>query len=74
MSEEELKPCPFCGNDNPQLWCMGLGDEGPEPGGEDVCLVQCGSDEVGTDIYCGASVEATSREGAIRQWNRREGA
>jgi len=67
MTETTLKPCPFCGNDDPQFGY--IEDEGsPDNGGH---FIQC------TKIECGASIGLRFACGddprplLAEQWNRR---
>lgn len=62
----ELKPCPFCGNSNPQVQSNGMGD----------WFVICRSDDY-SDKFCEAKTSdrnCESKEQAIAAWNTRPGA
>ena len=60
MSEEKLKPCPFCGASGDEIQVLhrnyGCGDETFE-----VCCRQCG----------GRGCMVTDEEDAIEEWNQR---
>lgn len=61
MSEIKLKPCPFCGG---EAFCYVSGRI--EPGTPDMFWVRCKKCDVVTKSY-------TTREKAIKKWNRRAG-
>lgn len=61
MSEIKLKPCPFCGG---EAFCYVSGRIEPEM--PDMFWVRCKKCDVVTKSY-------TTREKAIKKWNRRAG-
>ena len=62
---QELKPCPFCGNDNIEIRSNGIGD---------YYAICSGDGEEGDPCGCGASTSdrrCESQKGAIDRWNTR---
>lgn len=65
---EELKPCPFCGNKNIKL----IDTEGMWEGDNGYIVVQCEYDHNGSGIGCGASGQFSSNKKiAAKAWNTR---
>jgi hypothetical protein len=70
MAENELKPCPLCGNKNilleviePHTHSEWLKEQIPIPDCEGECFIECGK--------CSCAVNGKTKEEAITRWNRR---
>lgn len=62
---EQLKPCPFCGNNSPNIHTLGAGDS---------YYVKCGDIMAPYKVSCGAStsaIDCRTPEEAVQRWNQR---